>query len=189
MDAAESVGGPAVVIGKCMNVLVKDATSVSDLEPSGIVEPEDLKILEIITRYDLVTFDHAVLNREVRVYSLSESHGKDYSLLRGGISPGGPCREQLQRCPVPWGGRFDERGRAVVIIPVPDGGSCLRGRDHCPAIRRFIVRSVPAERCLLILYILTIQNCIGCRVRYPFVCGGRPSPVDAPDDAPRKPGG
>jgi len=128
MDAAESVGGPAVVIGKCMNVLVKDATSVSDLEPSGIVEPEDLKILEIITRYDLVTFDHAVLNREVRVYSLSESHGKDYSLLRGGISPGGPCREQLQRCPVPWGGRFDERGRALVIIPVPDGGSSLQGR-------------------------------------------------------------
>jgi hypothetical protein len=87
MDGAESVGGPAVVIGKCMNVLVKDATSVSDLEPSGIVEPEDLKILEIITRYDLVTFDHAVLNREVRVYSLSESHGKDYSLLRGEYLP------------------------------------------------------------------------------------------------------
>jgi hypothetical protein len=49
--------------------------------------------------------------------------------------------------------------------------------------------SEKTERWLLILYILTTQNRVGCRVRYPFVCGGRPSPVDAPDDAPRKPGG
>jgi len=52
-----------------------------------------------------------------------------------------------------------------------------------------MMNSEKTERWLLILYVLTTQNRIGCRVRYPFVCGGRPSPVDAPDDAPRKPGG
>ncbi len=80
MESAESVSRPAVVIGECMNVLVKDATSVSDLESSGIVEPEDLKIPEIITRYDLVTFDHAALNREMLGVLSIQIHEKNYSV-------------------------------------------------------------------------------------------------------------
>ena len=80
MESAESVSRPAVVIGECMNVLVKDATSVSDLESSGIVEPEDLKIPEIITRYDLVTFDHAALNREMLGVLSIQIHERDYSV-------------------------------------------------------------------------------------------------------------
>ncbi|HON41451.1 MAG TPA: hypothetical protein PK196_08310 [Methanoculleus sp.] len=63
-----AVGGgePALVVGDSMNVLIAGATSVSDIRASGIPEPEELNIPKGITRYDLVTFDHAALNKQVR---------------------------------------------------------------------------------------------------------------------------
>jgi hypothetical protein len=49
-----------------MDVLIAGATSVSDMRTSGITEPEELNVPKGITRYDLVTFDHIALNKQVR---------------------------------------------------------------------------------------------------------------------------
>lgn len=70
---------PALVIGDSMNILVAGAASVSDLEAAGIPEPEELKIPKGVTRYDLVTFDHAALNKQVREGVLPlRIHGKEH---------------------------------------------------------------------------------------------------------------
>ncbi|MDN7024768.1 hypothetical protein FGU65_07695 [Methanoculleus sp. FWC-SCC1] len=80
-DVRVSIDEPAIVIGESMNVLARDATSISDLKSSGIIEPEDLKIPKGITRYDLVTFDHAALNKGVQQGTLLvQIHGKDYTV-------------------------------------------------------------------------------------------------------------
>ena len=59
-------GEPVLVIGGSMDVLIAGATSVSDMRTSGITEPEELNVPKGITRYDLVTFDHIALNKQVR---------------------------------------------------------------------------------------------------------------------------
>ncbi|MDI6867830.1 hypothetical protein [Methanoculleus sp.] len=75
-----AVGGgePALVVGDSMNVLIAGATSVSDIRASGIPEPEELNIPKGITRYDLVTFEHAALNKQVRGVLPLRVHGKEY---------------------------------------------------------------------------------------------------------------
>jgi len=77
---APAVGGgePALVVGDSMNVLIAGATSVSDIRASGIPEPEELNIPKGITRYDLVTFDHAALNKQVRGVLPLRVHSKEY---------------------------------------------------------------------------------------------------------------
>jgi len=71
-------GEPGLVIGDSMDVLVAGATSVSDMRASGITAPEELNIPKGITRYDLVTFDHAALNKQVRGVLPLQIHGKEY---------------------------------------------------------------------------------------------------------------
>jgi hypothetical protein len=58
-------GEPTLLIGDSTDVLIVGATSVSDMRASGITEPEELNVPKGITRYDLVTFDHAALNKQV----------------------------------------------------------------------------------------------------------------------------
>ncbi|MEA2034711.1 MAG: M12 family metallo-peptidase [Euryarchaeota archaeon] len=70
-----------VVIGDCTNVLIKDVISVSDLKSYGIIDPEKLNIPEGITRYELVTFDHAVLNKEMQSTVLIQISGKYYTIV------------------------------------------------------------------------------------------------------------
>jgi len=77
----EGVNGSAIVIGEYTNVLVLGATSASDLKYSGILDPEDLKIPEGIARYDLVTFDHTALNKEVQGTLPIQIHGKNYNVV------------------------------------------------------------------------------------------------------------
>ncbi len=62
----EGDNGPVLVVGDSMTVLVAVATSPSDLTAAGIPAPEELDIPRGITRYDIVTFDHAALNSQVR---------------------------------------------------------------------------------------------------------------------------
>ncbi len=71
-------GEPALVIGDSMDVLVAGATSVSDMQASGITEPEELNIPKGIIRYDLVTFDHAALSKQVQSVLPLRIHGKEY---------------------------------------------------------------------------------------------------------------
>jgi len=78
-NAPGSDDEPILVIGDSMNVLVAGATSVSDLAAAGIQAPEELQIPKGIKRYDVVTFDHAALNRQVREGVLPlRIHGRDY---------------------------------------------------------------------------------------------------------------
>lgn len=58
--------GPPLVVGDGMTVIVADAASLSDLAAAGISAPEELQIPKGITRYDIVTFDHAAVNSQVR---------------------------------------------------------------------------------------------------------------------------
>ncbi len=70
---------PPLVIGDTMNMLIAGAASVSDLEAAGIPEPEELNVPKGATRYDLVTFDHAALNKQVREGVLPlRIHGKEH---------------------------------------------------------------------------------------------------------------
>ena len=71
-------GEPVLVIGGSMDVLIAGATSVSDMRTSGITEPEELNVPKGITRYDLVTFDHIALNKQVRGVLPLRIHGKEY---------------------------------------------------------------------------------------------------------------
>jgi hypothetical protein len=78
----ESANAPPFVIGECTKVLVQDATSISDLKNSGIVEPEDLRITEGIARYDVVGFDHTALNKVIQQGTLPvQIHGKEYTAI------------------------------------------------------------------------------------------------------------
>ena len=70
---------PPLVIGDTMNMLIAGAASVSDLEAAGIPEPEELNVPKGVARYDLVTFDHAALNRQVQGGVLPlRIHGKEH---------------------------------------------------------------------------------------------------------------
>lgn len=69
---------PVLVIGDSMDVLITGTTSVSDMRASGINAPEELNIPKGITRYDLVTFDHAALNKQIRGVLPLQIHGKEY---------------------------------------------------------------------------------------------------------------
>jgi len=69
---------PALVIGDSMDVLIAGATSISDMRASGITEPEELSIPKGISRYDLVTFDHVALNKQVREVLPLQIHGTEY---------------------------------------------------------------------------------------------------------------
>jgi hypothetical protein len=69
---------PALVIGDSMDVLIVGATSVSDMRASGITAPEELNIPKGITRYDLVTFEHTALNKQIRGVLPLQIHGKEY---------------------------------------------------------------------------------------------------------------
>ncbi|HQD26457.1 MAG TPA: hypothetical protein PKV78_07945, partial [Methanoculleus thermophilus] len=68
-----------LVVGDGMTVIVADAASLSDLAAAGIPAPEELDIPRGITRYDIVTFDHAAVNGRVREGALSlRIRGEDY---------------------------------------------------------------------------------------------------------------
>ncbi|WP_292395359.1 hypothetical protein [Methanoculleus sp. UBA303] len=71
-------GEPALVIGDSMDVLVAGATSVSDMRASGVPEPEELNVPKGVTRYDLVTFDHVALSKQVQSVLPLRIHGKEY---------------------------------------------------------------------------------------------------------------
>jgi hypothetical protein len=81
VSVKESFNGSDIVIGEHMNVLVQNATSISDLKSSGIIEAEDLKIPEGIVRYDLVTFDHVGLNKEIQSILPIQINGKEYTIV------------------------------------------------------------------------------------------------------------
>ncbi|WP_292519202.1 hypothetical protein [Methanoculleus sp.] len=71
--------GPPLVVGDAMTVIVADVASLSDLAAAGIPAPEELDIPRGITRYDIVTFDHAAVNGRVREGALSlRIRGEDY---------------------------------------------------------------------------------------------------------------
>jgi len=78
---AEDDSLPVLVVGDGMTVIVADAASLSDLAAAGIPAPEELDIPKGITRYDIVTFDHAAVNSQVREGALPlRIHGRDYRL-------------------------------------------------------------------------------------------------------------
>lgn len=71
-------GEPPLVIGDSMNVLVAGAASVADLAAAGIPAPEELQIPKGVARYDIVTFDHAALSREVQDVLPLRIRGEEY---------------------------------------------------------------------------------------------------------------
>jgi len=85
-NAPGSDDEPILVIGDSMNVLVAGATSVSDLAAAGIQAPEELQIPKGIKRYDVVTFDHAALSREIRDGLPLSIHGTAYRAEQHGMS-------------------------------------------------------------------------------------------------------
>lgn len=101
-DAQDGTGSPAaddntppLVIGDTMTVLVTGAASLSDLAAAGIPAPEELQIPKGIKRYDVVTFDHAALSREIRdglplsihgTAHRAEQHGMNFEQIDDGIN-------------------------------------------------------------------------------------------------------
>jgi hypothetical protein len=63
--AQNPAGVPVLAFGDFTHVIVAGATSVSDLAAAGIPAPDELKIPKGVGRYDIVTFDHAALSREI----------------------------------------------------------------------------------------------------------------------------
>ncbi|MCE5337934.1 MAG: hypothetical protein LLF90_04520 [Methanomicrobiaceae archaeon] len=77
---------PPLVIGDAMTVLVAGAASAADLAAAGIPAPEVLQIPKGIKRYDVVTFDHAALSREIRDGLPLSIHGTAYRAEQHGMS-------------------------------------------------------------------------------------------------------
>jgi len=77
---------PPLVIGDAMTVLVAGAASLSDLAAVGIPAPEELQIPKGIKRYDVVTFDHAALSREIRDGLPLSIHGTAYRTEQHGMN-------------------------------------------------------------------------------------------------------
>ncbi|WP_054847913.1 hypothetical protein [Methanoculleus chikugoensis] len=63
--AQNPAGVPVLAVGDSTHVIVAGATSVSDLAAAGIPAPDELKIPKGAGRYDIVTFNHAALSREM----------------------------------------------------------------------------------------------------------------------------
>ena len=84
-DAPDSGDEPILVIGDSMSVLVVDASSLSDLATAGIPAPEELQIPKGIKRYDVVTFNHTALSREIRDGLSLSIHGTAYRAKQHGM--------------------------------------------------------------------------------------------------------